>query len=72
MEEMKKFEDALQELEDIVRQLESNLPLDEAVKAFERGIELSKICIKDLKAEKGKLSLLMDDINNITQDFKLD
>lgn len=72
MEEMKKFEDALQELEEIVKQLEGNLPLDEAVKAFEKGIELSKICMQDLKAEKGKLQLLVDDINNVTQEFKLD
>lgn len=72
MEEMKKFEDALQELEEIVKQLESNLPLDEAVKAFEKGIELSKICMQDLKAEKGKLQILVDDINNVTQEFKLD
>lgn len=72
MEEMKKIEDALQELEDVVRQLEGNLPLDEAVKAFEKGIELSKICMQDLKREKGKLSILMDDINNVLQDFKLD
>ncbi len=72
MEEMKKFEDALQELEEIVKQLEGNLPLDEAVKAFEKGIELSKICMQDLKAEKGKLQILVDDINNVTQEFKLD
>ncbi len=72
MSDKKKFEVALSELEDIVRQLEGNLPLDEAIKAFEKGIELSKICINDLKEEKGKLSLLIDDINNITEEFKLD
>ncbi|MDE6302868.1 MAG: exodeoxyribonuclease VII small subunit, partial [Clostridia bacterium] len=37
MAEMKKFEDALGELEGIVRKLEGDMPLDEAVKAFERG-----------------------------------
>ncbi len=72
MSDKKKFEVALSELEDIVRQLEGNLPLDEAIKAFEKGIELSKICINDLKEEKGKLSILIDDINNITEEFKLD
>lgn len=69
---MKKFEDALSELESIVRKLENDIPLDEAVKAFERGIELSKTCIETLKAEKGKLSLLVDDINNLTEQFNLD
>lgn len=72
MAEMKKFEEALSELEGIVRKLESDMPLDEAVKAFERGIELSKTCIETLKAEKGKLSLLVDDINNLTEQFNLD
>lgn len=72
MAEMKKFEDALSELEGIVKKLESDMPLDEAVKEFERGIELSKTCIETLKAEKGKLGLLVDDINNLTEQFTLD
>ncbi|MCM1306729.1 MAG: exodeoxyribonuclease VII small subunit [Bacteroides sp.] len=72
MAEMKKFEDALGELESIVKKLESDIALDEAVKAFERGIELSKVCIENLKTEKGKLDLLVDDINNITEQFNLD
>lgn len=72
MAEIKKFEDALQELEAIVKKLEGDIPLDEAVKAFEKGIELSKVCIADLKSEKGKLALLVDDINNLTEELKLD
>ena len=72
MAEIKKFEDALGELEAIVKQLEGDIPLDEAVKAFEKGIELSKVCIADLTAEKGKLALLVDDINNLTEELKLD
>ena len=72
MAEIKKFEDALKELESIVKKLEGDLPLDEAIKTFEKGIELSKICIEDLKAEKGKLALLVDDIKNVTEELKLD
>lgn len=72
MAEIKKFEQALGELEQIVRGLEGDMPLDEAVKAFERGIELSRVCIEELKAEKGKLSLLVDDINRLTEELKLD
>ncbi|MBD5091856.1 MAG: exodeoxyribonuclease VII small subunit [Clostridiales bacterium] len=72
MAEMKKFEESLGELEAIVKKLEGDMPLDEAVKSFERGIELSKVCIETLKAEKGKLSLLVDDINNLTEQFNLD
>lgn len=72
MAEMKKFEESLGELERIVKKLEGDMPLDEAVKAFERGIELSKICVDTLKTEKGKLSLLVSDIDNLTEEFNLD
>ena len=72
MAEMKNFEDAISELEGIVKKLESDMPLDEAVGAFERGIELSKVCIETLKTEKGKLNILVDDINNLTEQFSLD
>ena len=72
MAEIKKFEEALAELESIVKKLEGDMPLDEAIKSFEKGIELSKICIEDLKAEKGKLALLVDDIKNVTTELNLD
>lgn len=70
--EKQKFEDSLKELEEVVAKLEGNIPLDEAVSAFQRGITLSKECMESLKEEKGKLQLLMDDIQNLTEDFKLD
>ena len=72
MAEIQKFEDSLKELETIVRKLEGDLPLDEAIEAFKRGVELSKACFESLKSEKGKLALLVDDINNLTQEFELD
>lgn len=72
MAEIKKFEEALSELESIVKKLEGDIPLDEAMNAFEKGIELSKICMENLKAEKGKLALLVDDINNLTEEMNLD
>ena len=72
MAEIKKFEEALAELEAIVKKLEGDIPLDEAMDAFQKGIELSKVCMENLKAEKGKLELLVDDINNLTEEMKLD
>lgn len=72
MAEIKKFEQALSELEAIVKKLEGDIPLDEAMQAFEKGIELSKICMENLKAEKGKLALLVDDVNNLTQEMTLE
>ena len=39
------FEDALEQLESIVEQLESQeITLEDSVKLYERGIELSKLC----------------------------
>ena len=72
MSEMKKFEEALGELETIVRKLEGDLPIDEATKAFERGIQLSKTCMDELKEEKGKISLLVDDLNKLTEEVIID
>ena len=72
MAEIKKFEEALGELEAVVKKLEGDVPLDEAIDDFKRGVELSKLCFESLKAEKGKLELLVDDINKLTQEFKLD
>lgn len=68
-EEMKKFEQALAELEALVKKLENDMPIDEATKAFEQGVSLSKTCLKDLTAEKGKLGELVDDLNNITKNI---
>ena len=48
---VKKFEENLSELEAIVRKLEGDVPLDEAVAAFEKGIALSKACMDELKKE---------------------
>ena len=56
-EKMKKFEDNLAELTALVRKLEGDIPLDEAIAAFEKGISLTKLCLEELKSEKGKLEL---------------
>ncbi len=69
---MKKFEQALAELELLVKKLENDVPVDEATKAFEEGIKLSKVCMDDLNGEKGKLEILMDDLNKLTEEIKID
>jgi exodeoxyribonuclease VII small subunit len=50
----KNFEDALQELEELVANLESgDVPLEDSLKAFERGQKLLKFCETKLaKAEQ--------------------
>lgn len=50
------FETALKELEAIVDRMESNeLPLEEALKAFEEGIRLTQICQKALAEAEQKI-----------------
>lgn len=45
------FEEALQKLEEIVRQLESGrIKLDDAVSAYEKAVALKKLCEDKLKS----------------------
>jgi len=54
------FEQALAELEQLVQRLEGgDLPLDEALKTFERGIELTRHCQTALKAAQQKVEILL-------------
>lgn len=56
----KKFEDAMKELESIVGKLEEgDLPLDESLKIFEKGMELSKFCYQKLNQAEQKLKKLV-------------
>ncbi len=55
------FEQALIELEEIIKKLEDGkLPLEDAVKAFERGSELKKICEEKLKNAQLKIEMLSE------------
>jgi exodeoxyribonuclease VII small subunit len=57
-----KFETALQELESLVAQMESgDLSLDESLKAFERGIALTRHCSTALKDAELKVQALTED-----------
>ena len=55
------FENAMEQLENIVRELESGeLPLEKALKQFEEGIKLSKLCSEKLEESEQKINLLME------------
>lgn len=54
------FERALEELERVVERLEhGDLPLEEALKSFERGIELTRHCQGALKAAQQRVEVLL-------------
>lgn len=54
-----KFEEALKKLEKIVDDLEKgNLTLDEALKKYQEGIELSRLCGQRLESAKKKIEIL--------------
>jgi exodeoxyribonuclease VII small subunit len=54
------FEKALAELESLVERLErGDLPLDEALKIFERGVALTRHCQTSLQAAQQKVEILL-------------
>ncbi|MET0027822.1 MAG: exodeoxyribonuclease VII small subunit [Candidatus Thiodiazotropha sp.] len=53
------FEEALKELESLVETLEQgDLPLEDSLKSFERGVTLTRICQDALKEAEQKVQIL--------------
>jgi exodeoxyribonuclease VII small subunit len=58
----KKFETALEELEQVVEQLETGeLSLEDSLEAFEKGVGLVKFCGQKLDEVEKKVELLVKD-----------
>ena len=54
------FERCLTRLEEIVKRLEApNLSLDDAMKLFEEGVDLSRECQKQLQEAEGQVEILL-------------
>ncbi len=54
------FERSLARLEEVVRKLESpQLALDDAMKLFEEGVELTRECQKQLEEAEGRVEILL-------------
>lgn len=64
------FEKSLQRLEEITQKLESqDFSLDESLKLFEEGINLSRICEKSLSDAEKKLEILKSvDIDDYSEE----
>jgi len=58
---MKNFEERLERLEILGEQIrKTNIPLDEALKAFEEGIKLARTLEKDLEKIDSRIEMLMN------------
>jgi len=65
VEEKMTFEEAMKNLEDIVEKLEEgDVPLEEAIAIYRKGMELSKLCHDKLKDVEEQLTQI------ITEDGK--
>lgn len=62
VQEPASFEEALKELEGIVKKLETgDAKLEEALGLFERGVKLSKYCSQKLEEAEKKIEMLARD-----------
>jgi len=67
------FEQAFAELEQIVKRLEGEeLPLDESLELFEKGIRLSRFCNQKLEEVEKKIELILADSKGqpVTEPFE--
>lgn len=56
------FEKSLDELENIVEKLQNgDISLDESIKLFERGMELTNLCRKTLETARQKITSLTEE-----------
>jgi exodeoxyribonuclease VII small subunit len=59
------FEKSLQELEQLVEHLEKgDIPLEDSLECFERGIQLTRACQKALQEAEQKVEILLQNQGN--------
>jgi exodeoxyribonuclease VII small subunit len=68
------FESGLQQLEGIVKEMESgDLPLERALELFEKGMKLSEACRKQLEEAETRVEILIKRAGEVTAEpFSLD
>ena len=61
----KRYEEAVAQLEAVVGELEAgDLPLDKAMKRFEEGVKLSKLCAETLDDVEARVRILTGENEN--------
>ncbi|GKW44386.1 MULTISPECIES: exodeoxyribonuclease VII small subunit [unclassified Planococcus (in: firmicutes)] len=67
------FNQAMEQLEEIVRQLEQgDVPLEEALTLYQKGMELSKVCHDKLQSAEKQLVTMMNDGKEVSIDVEMD
>ncbi|MDD4067124.1 MAG: exodeoxyribonuclease VII small subunit [Clostridia bacterium] len=69
----KSFEDAMEELENIVKTLQNGeLTLDQSMDQFKKGISLANVCNEKLKNAEESIKILVENLDNSVteEDFK--
>lgn len=67
------FEQMYAKLDEIVKKLEGQgVGLEESIKLFNDGLQLSRKCLESLNQSKGKILLLTDELNKLTEEFNPD
>jgi exodeoxyribonuclease VII small subunit len=65
------FNEAMEQLEEIVRQLEQgDVPLEEALTLYQKGMELSKVCHDKLQHAEKQLVTMMKDGKEVSVDIE--
>ncbi len=58
---MKKFEDELKRLEEIVDEIKDNkVPIEDAISMFEEGMKISRFLEKEIEKMEGKVNILLN------------
>jgi exodeoxyribonuclease VII small subunit len=66
------FEDALEQLEELVSAMEKGeLSLEESLQAFEKGIKLTRECQTALRSAEQKVQVLIN-ADGSTEDFEIE
>jgi len=67
------FEDAMERLEELVKELEDGeLTLDASLERFEEGIKLYRYCMQKLEEIENKVEVIMNDQNGDLKRLSLD
>jgi len=63
-----KFDEALQQLEGIIHKLEAgNLPLEESIELYKKGMTLSTECHQKLQKIEAEVVKLVDESGNVSE-----